>query len=212
MICGVDEAGKGAVLGPMVIAAVACPDKEACEGLSFRDSKALSPRVREKLFAVIMERFSVSTLELSARTIDERRQRASMNLILALAHAHVIDALRPDIAYVDAGDVNADRYGRMVHANLTCGCRVISRHKADVLYPHVSAASIVAKVCRDRAIEELAAEYGHIGSGYPSDADTVSFLVRYLEEFGTPPSCSRLSWKTIEGLIAERQQSFLFDF
>ena len=72
----------------------------------------------------------------------------------------------------------------------------MSKHKADDLYAVVSAASIVAKVTRDRMIEDLKSQWGNIGSGYPSDPDTIAFLKRYIKERGEPPSIARMSWKT----------------
>ena len=97
----------------------------------------------------------------------------------------------PDLAYVDACDVIAERYGHMVTNFLGCECRVVAEHHADESFPLVSAASIVAKVIRDREIEALAAKYGDIGSGYPSDQRTVDYLSAVIQHSGKPPVFAR---------------------
>jgi ribonuclease HII len=89
---------------------------------------------------------------------------------------------------------------------------VVSEHKADARYAVVGAASIVAKVTRDRIIDELRAEFGEIGSGYPSDAKTVSFLKEYIREHGVPPTCARKSWQTVTDIMSKSAQKNLFDF
>jgi ribonuclease HII len=212
VICGVDEAGKGAVLGPMVVAGVACKDAAFCEGRGWRDSKLLTPARREVLYEEIRSACRVSVVCISSAEIDTLRTETGMNEIVARAHARVISALQPARGYVDACDVNARRYGERVTAHLTHPCAVIAEHKADRTYPIVAAASIVAKVTRDRAISGLRDEYGDLGSGYPSDATTLAFLETYIRERGSPPACARRSWKTV-GYILERQmQKTLFDF
>lgn len=212
MICGVDEAGKGPVLGPMVIAAVGCDLPETLQDLGLKDSKALSPRRREELYPLILERCHVATRVIDASEIDKIRTRMTMNECVAKAHAEVIRKLEPEVAYVDACDVNADRYGEMVRQQLPFVCRIISEHRADSTYEIVSAASIVAKVVRDRAITNLKAEYGEIGSGYPSDQVTIAFLAGYIREHGEPPVIARRSWKTVKAMMGEDGQTTLLRF
>jgi ribonuclease HII len=72
---------------------------------------------------------------------------------------------------------------------------VISEHKADVTYPIVSSASIIAKVERDREIRELAQRFGDMGSGYMTDPKTVDFLERWLAQHGSYPDFVRKSWR-----------------
>jgi ribonuclease HII len=212
VICGVDEAGKGAVLGPMVVAGVGCDEEAALEGWGVRDSKALSARRREELFEMIRESFPCEAVIIRAHEIDYLRTTATMNGIVAQAHATVINRLHPGRAIVDACDVNANRYRDMVHACLQNPCDILSEHKADATHTIVAAASIVAKVLRDRAIRDLAEEFGDIGSGYPSDPKTCFFLADYIAAHQTPPSCARASWKTVAALMDRRSQASLFDF
>jgi ribonuclease HII len=210
VICGVDEAGKGSVLGPMVIAAVGADSEEILSDLPVKDSKLLSPKKRESLCQEIIRLCRVATVILPADMIDEHRKSISMNGCVAQAHAEAIRKIRPETAYVDACDVNPERYSRMVQSHLRTPCRIISEHRADQTYRIVSAASIVAKVVRDREIARLADDFGPIGSGYPSDPETIAFLSSYIEEHRRPPSCARKSWKTVSLLMARHSQSRLF--
>ena len=210
MICGVDEAGKGSVLGPMVVAAVGAPSEDLFSDLEVKDSKLLSAGKREHLFGLIKERCSIATVIIPAEEIDARRKEVSMNMCVAQAHAAVISRLQPAIAYVDACDVNPKRYARMVRENLSgMVCEIVSEHHADRTYKIVSAASIVAKVVRDREVRQFSRTYGDIGSGYPSDPATIAFLISYIREHHQPPACARKSWKTVVALIADREQSTL---
>ena len=212
MICGVDEAGKGSVLGPMVVAAVGIPSEDVFSDFEVHDSKLLSPKMRERLYAIIRKRFRVATLRIEAHEIDGIRMGMTMNACVARAHATVIDMLSPSVAYVDACDVNAFRYADMVKSHLTQSCEIISEHHADQTFKVVSAASIVAKVTRDRAITELSKKYGEIGSGYPSDPVTIAFLSAYIDEYKQPPPIARMSWKTVTTMLANKQQSQLTEF
>lgn len=212
MFCGVDEAGKGAVLGPLVIAAVGCRTARDLSGIPVKDSKLLSPPERSRLFDRITEKCTASILVIDAADVDILRRCGSMNLLMARAHAAVIRELRPKTAYVDACDVIAVRYGRMVASCLDFPCTIISEHHADENRPAVSAASIVAKVTRDRLVRELSPVYGEIGSGYPSDGKTVAFLEQYIRENGRAPPCARSSWETVKTLICRAEQSDLSQY
>ena len=212
MICGIDEAGKGSVLGPMVIGGVAGESLEEFEKKGFADSKTLSHRRREQLYDEIKAEFKTTTVVLSAAMIDELRTSMTMNDIVARSHARAILDLMPDKAYVDACDVNEERYAVTLSGYLKNGITVVSRHKADDLYAVVGAASIIAKVTRDRLIEDLKSEWGEIGSGYPSDPDTIAFLKNYIAEKREPPPIARMSWKTISNMMSEQNQKKLFDF
>ena len=207
-----DEAGKGSVLGPMVIAAVGVSSENVFAEVEVADSKLLSPKVRERLYITIRKRFRVATIRIDAHEIDEIRTGMTMNACVARAHAQAIDKLSPAIAYVDACDVNAFRYAEMVKSHLETSCEVVSEHNADQTFKVVSAASIVAKVTRDRAITALSKKYGEIGSGYPSDPVTIAFLSAYIDEHKCPPPIARKSWKTVTAMLGKKQQSQLSQF
>jgi ribonuclease HII len=208
----VDEAGKGSVLGPLVIAAVGVSSENVFAEVEVADSKLLSPKVRERLYSTIRKRFRVATVRIDAHEIDEIRVGMTMNACVARAHAQAIDKLSPAIAYVDACDVNAFRYADMVKSHLEKRCEIVSEHNADQTFKVVSAASIVAKVTRDRVITALSKKYGEIGSGYPSDPVTIAFLSAYIDEYKCPPPIARKSWKTVTAMLGKKQQSQLSQF
>jgi ribonuclease HII len=212
MICGVDEAGKGSVLGPMVVAAVGVADEASLADLGLKDSKLLSEKERERLYPLIKKLCKVATVKLDAHEIDAIRNEMTLNHAVARAHARVISKLSPTCAYVDACDVNIFRYAEMVRCNLEKECEIVSEHHADEKFAVVSAASIIAKVTRDRAIKTLAKKYGEIGSGYPSDPVTIRYLSGYIDEHRVHPPIARKSWKTVTHLIAQKSQSSLEDF
>lgn len=212
MICGVDEAGKGSVLGPMVIAAVGISSEDILEGIRVRDSKLLSAKERERLYKIIKKKCQVATVRLDAQQIDIMRRDMTLNEAVARSHAQVIIKLSPDYAYLDACDVNTFRYAEMVKNHLIQPCEIISEHHADEKFPVVSAASIIAKVTRDRAIATLAKKYGTIGSGYPSDPVTLHFLNSYIDQYRVPPPIARKSWKTVSAILSRKSQLNLDDF
>lgn len=212
MICGVDEAGKGSVLGPMVIGAVKCTSMEEMVIPGIADSKTLTPAKRADLYDQITGSFPHVTIIRTAEEIDRLRSEMTMNEIVARAHGEAVLQMNAETAYLDACDVNAERYEAHVYALTGSRIRIVARHKADALYPVVSAASIVAKVTRDRAIEELHETWGDFGSGYPSDPRTISFLTGWITRHGSPPLVARASWETVKQITRRQNQRSLADF
>lgn len=202
LIAGVDDAGRGSVIGSLVIAGILIEKKELSKliQLGVKDSKLLSPSRRENL-AVEIERLALkhAIVKLSVAEIDKvvetGKKLHRLNRLEAQAMAKVIEQLKPDIAYVDASDVLEERFKQHILEYLPFKVEVVSEHKADRKYPVVSAASILAKVERDREIAELKARYGDFGCGYPTDSKTVRFLRQCLESFGEYPEFVRKSWK-----------------
>ena len=88
--------------------------------------------------------------------------------------------------------------------------KIISEHKADINYPVVSAASVIAKVERDAEIKKLSEKFGDVGSGYPHDDETIAFLRKYLLKYNELPPFARKSWETIKALQSEKFQKKLF--
>jgi ribonuclease HII len=207
MISGIDEAGKGPVLGPMCVAGVLMDDEAnvALLKLGVKDSKQLSPKKREVLAGEIKKIANkYFVLEVSALQIDELRKIMTMNEIMVVCFAKVLDELRPDHAYVDAADVIAQRFGDNIRKKYTREITITSEHEADVRYPIVSAASILAKVQRDMLVKELGEKIGaDIGSGYPSDAKTIHFLENWVKEHGLLPDFTRSSWETSRRILGK---------
>ena len=200
MICGVDEAGKGPVMGPMVVAAVSVENAKLIENLGFKDSKLLSSQRRLELFNLIKQNYSYEIEVINVEKIDEYRVKNQLNLLNRKAFEKVISRLNPKVAYVDAADVNEERFGREIKVNLTNpnDTDVISMHKADSMIPVVAAASIIAKQTRELEIKKLKKEIGDFGSGYPSDERTIKFLKSYFHDNSRWPPGTRKSWKTIK--------------
>ena len=157
---------------------------------------------REALFPLIEEVARAKVVEVSADQIDALRKRITMNRLEANIFAEIIDALKPTIAYIDAADVDERKFGRMVSAQMMRKAKIVSEHKADDTYPSVSAASIVAKVIRDRRIRQIESEIGEpIGSGYASDPDTIEFLNNWVKSNGSFPPHTRHSWETSQNIM-----------
>ena len=209
-IAGVDEAGRGPVIGPIVVAGVVIdePHSEALTEWGVRDSKQLTPGQREKLDTKIRQlALQVELLEISADTIDKQRlSKHNMNELETEWMVDILRRLRWDVAYIDAVDVDADRFGRAIQSHFAPPHSIVSEHKADTTYPVVSAASIVAKVRRDQRIMELHRTYGDFGSGYPSDPKTVRFLKEWITRHEAFPSIVRTTWETASDMLSKKRQ------
>jgi len=209
LIAGLDEAGRGCVIGPMAIAGVLV-DEDGLRGLikaGVRDSKALSPKEREKLAneikAVVLD-YHVVLVQPSE--IDRAVAVGGLNKLEAKVMAEIIDRLKPEVAYVDAGDVVEERFALLIRSFLKSArdIRIVSEHEADARYPVVAAASILAKVERDKAVREIESSLGlEIGSGYPSDPRTLRFLREWYTRNRSFPDFVRKSWRTAKEIASE---------
>ncbi len=215
-VCGVDDAGRGPVIGPLVIAGVIIEEEklDRLRMLGVKDSKQLVASARTRLskeIPSVVDDYHV--VELAAEELDRTVNRAPkfqrLNLLEAKAMAQVIEKLRPELAYVDSSDTRTERFKNNILDCLSFTPRIVSEHKADINYPVVSAASIMAKVHRDSRIEEIKKEYGEIGSGYANDALTVKFLRDYYSDHGDFPPIVRRSWKTLGNIVRDLTQSTL---
>lgn len=213
MICGVDEAGRGPVLGPLVVAGVAIESDVPLRHLNVRDSKKLSPEKRELLAPEVerLTRYEIAVIP--ANEIDVMRAEMSLNEFEANLFAKIIEALHPDTAYVDAVDVDEIEFKRAIQKQLPFDVEIVSQHEADDLFPVVSAASILAKVRRDAEMRKIEESIGEpVGSGYPSDPVTIAFLEKWIKEKGALPPHTRASWDTARRLLAESRNRKLDEF
>ncbi len=218
-LAGIEDAGRGPVIGPLVIAGVAMfqADLPKLTQIGVRDSKVLSPAERESMYArIINVAPKHHFIEITPAQIDEVAHKGKklrrLNYLEAKTMAEAITALQPDVAYVDASDVKADRFSQNIREYLPPSLRridIISEHHADRTYPLVSAASILAKVHRDARIGELKQQYGEFGSGYVTDPRTIEFLRKWRAKYGDFPPIVRRSWKTLAELEQEVGQSKL---
>ncbi|MCD6229708.1 MAG: ribonuclease HII [Candidatus Diapherotrites archaeon] len=204
IIAGVDEAGRGPVIGPMVLAVAVLDDEDEQKLLEMeiRDSKLIAPKKRKKLHDwLIAELFESAIISVSPSELDLLMQEHSLNEIEAMKIAEAINAIdsRFGRIYVDSPDTEAPRFARRIRKYLdNPKVDIVSEHKADVNYPIVGAASILAKVTRDSTIEVLREELGDFGSGYPSDPKTKAFIEDYFSKNESIPHFMRSAWKTLD--------------
>ena len=201
MICGIDEAGRGPVMGPMVVAAVFVGDDGILKDIGVRDSKKLSPSAREKMYIEITAVTDYRVIVLSAEEIDSERNSRSLNEIELQMFADAVSGTGVSEVYADCPDVNESSFSSALSSKLG-NVKVRAEHKADDKYAVVSAASVIAKVTRDRMMKEIAKTFGEdIGSGYPSDPATMDFIVKWIKENGDAPPHTRRSWETVRKMM-----------
>jgi ribonuclease HII len=211
LIAGIDEAGRGCVIGPLVIAGVLFKDEnlESLKQLGVKDSKLLTTERREILLPEILriaEKCVIIRLQPKQidKVVNSGRRLHKLNRLEAENMAQIINQLKPDKVQVDAADVLEERFKYHIQEHLTTKTIVTSKHKADRFYPAVSAASIVAKVTRDKEIAALAAKHGDFGTGYLTDPKTSAFLKHLLQASDEYPDFVRKSWKPARRAKAEK--------
>ncbi|MBI2582475.1 ribonuclease HII [Candidatus Woesearchaeota archaeon] len=219
IIVGLDEAGRGPVLGPLVMAALAVKEEniKKLEWMGVKDSKKLSAQVREELFEQIrevVEDFRIEMIEPDAIDLSVNGEESNLNWLEADTSARMISELDPDTIIVDCPSPNIKAYKEYFASRLSKAVRdkaeLIVEHKADVNYIVASAASVVAKVIRDRHIEHLKTEIGvDFGSGYMSDPKTQEFLKNY---YKTHPHMFRRSWQSYKNVEDAQKQKKLGEF
>lgn len=207
-ISGVDDAGRGPVIGPLIIAGVLIEEEKLGKliEIGVKDSKKLTSRQRvimaEKIKNIALD-YTIE--EIYPKEIDEVVLKAQkyrrLNYLEAEVMGKVINRLKPDIVYVDASDINEERFKENIMKTLTINVEIISKHHADATYPICSAASILAKVRRDEIINELKGRYGEFGSGYVTDPKTIQFITNWIKEYGQVPDIVRRSWKTVRKIL-----------
>ncbi|RAP53280.1 MAG: ribonuclease HII [Methanosphaera sp. rholeuAM130] len=195
-VLGIDEAGRGSVLGPLVIGGVLMQVDRVrfLERIGVKDSKRLSSKKRSVLSRKIKKITQTYTQIITAEEIDNLRNNGTnLNQIETNAMTDIIGKAEPNKCYIDCIDVNESRFHDNIQ-EMYPDIEVITQHKADDIYDIVSAASIIAKVERDKQMAILRKEYGDIGSGYPSDRYTIDYLESLDNEF---PPIVRQTWNTV---------------
>ncbi len=211
LIAGLDEAGRGCVIGPLVVAGVTIEEENlpALIRLGVKDSKLLTPKKRTDLAREIklLSRKHVIVKLTPAeidRVVASQRKLHKLNRLEAETMAKIIDDLKPEEAFVDAADVVEDRFKHHIQERLVTKTRVVCKHKADRMYSVVSAASILAKVERDKEISMLLTQFGDFGSGYLTDSKTKAFLKEWLKTHNEYPDCVRSSYRPARKAMGER--------
>ena len=217
MVAGIDEAGRGPVIGPMVIAC--CTIKEEDEiflkTLGVKDSKLLSLKQREELYDVVIKKvISYNIKILPPEEIDNALNDPNLNLnaLEANTSAILLNSLAFDKVTLDCPSTNIKAYAEFVKKQLKNkkSVEVVAEHKADFNHPIVSAASILAKVTRDREIQKLKDKFEvNFGSGYPSDPLTQEFLEKNYDKY---PEIFRKTWASYQNILKKKSQKSLFDY
>ena len=213
-VIGVDEAGRGPVIGPLVVAALAIPldDIEILSKLNVKDSKDISPNERLRIFTEIDQRieddkWKSGLILCSPKRIDINSMNSDLNSLEIDLFSEAVFAtdLSSDSGVIraDACDVNEDRFRNRLQSSLGedwRNWRIDAEHGMDSKDLVTGGASIIAKVSRDSAIEEIAARTGiETGSGYPSDKTTRSAVEKMLSN-GKPHDSLRWSWATVSDI------------
>jgi len=219
---GIDDAGRGPLIGPMVLAGALLTgmQERKLKGENIRDSKDVPQSERVKLAKVI--KVEASAYKVVQSTPDEIDAAENLNTLEARKAAEIVDAInvgkyRKDKmkVVVDCPSVNTVSWretmiGFLKHKD---NLNIICEHKADVNYVSVGAASIIAKTVREEEVAKIKKEFGNIGSGYPSDPTTKKFLVEHGKEL-KDSGIFRKSWNTWKKVFpeAEKGQMSLGEF
>ena len=207
LIGGVDEAGRGSIIGPLVIAGISIKQDRIMDlhHIGVRDSKMLTAKARTSLFAIVSEMVdSLCIYKIDCSVIDENVFSKGLNKLEAETMAYVIDNLKADMVYVDSCDTDPGRYKHYIESRLiTSKSKLYSMHHADSLNIVVSAASIIAKFVRDGEIQEIRKTHCNIGSGYPSDVKTMRFIRNWVSEYKCAPRFARKSWRPLREMLEE---------
>ena len=207
---GLDEAGRGPVLGSLFVGFVDAPTEALPDGLD--DSKNLSGETISTLATMLYNDSDVRTSveEITVETIDAGEGDITSLTINRMA-ALISGCASSDRGVVDACHADATVFGELVRDALPASdaSTVTAEHDADTEYEQVMAASIIAKYEREQHVATLREEYGDVGSGYPSDPTTQEFLADYIDTHGDLPACARRSWQTSQDALAAAAQTEL---
>jgi ribonuclease HII len=212
LILGIDEAGRGPVIGPMVIAGY-CIEEEKLDllkSLGVKDSKELTRKQREEIYNEIIKLTDkYKYIIIGPKTIDYYVYRNKLNYLEFENMIKIIEEIKPDKVIIDSPMVNTKKVIEYIKNNLKINVEIIAENKADKNYPVVSAASIIAKVIRDREIDKIKEKLNlDIGSGYPSDEKTIEVLKK---DYDKIKDYVRESWITIKR-IGKGDQKNILDF
>jgi ribonuclease HII len=211
---GIDEAGRGSVLGPLVIAGISFDSMKIDElkEMDIIDSKKTSPKKRVLLFEEIFNLCeSIFICKINCSTIDKFVNYNRLNKLESKFMTIIADNLHANKIIVDSCDVNPFRFQQEIKKNLiNKEISIYSFHKADSDNVIVSCASIIAKVTRDNEIVKIQKSLGKdIGSGYPSDPKTIRFIHNEINVKGSK-NYIRFSWKPVKQIINKNIQTKLF--
>jgi len=214
IILGIEEAGRGPVIGPMIMAAVAIDEKDEfkLDILGVKDSKQLTQIQREKIYGGIIEMAKeYKTKIVNCREIDNAvgSDETNLNWLEADKIAEFINTMEANKVYIDCPSNNLTEYKKYIQKKLNKKVELIVEHKADENYFVVGAASIIAKVIREKEIEKIKKKYNiDFGSGYTSDPYTIQFLEKNHDKY----PIFRKSWSSWKRVALKKNQKKLSEF
>ena len=214
LIGGVDEAGRGSIIGPLVVAGISIRKSKISKlrQIGVKDSKMLSPKSRANLFNLVMDMADSLCINIiNCAMVDYSVFLNRLNKLEAETMASVINSIQADKVYIDSCDVNPCRFRDYIESRLLLSSssskpKLYSMHHADSLNVVVSAASIVAKIVRDKQIQEIRNTHHNIGSGYPSDWKTMLFIRGWVSKYKCAPHVARKSWSPLKKMLEEVAQ------
>lgn len=212
LILGIDDAGRGPVLGPMILAGVLAEESEqkTIKNWGAKDSKLLTPKKRKEIKENIISRY---THHIELATPKEIDKSDNLNYLEAIHAAKIINKLTKNLnekvnVIIDCPSTNIKSWTNDVQ-NLIKKPEIISlscEHKADFNHPIVSAASIIAKEKREDEMLKLRQQTGiDFGSGYPADPKTKNFIQKNFDNEKYIPMI-RFSWNTVKKLVKEKRE------
>lgn len=215
VVCGVDDSGRGPVIGPMILAGISMDEEKlaSLKALGVKDSKDLSPNQRNLMYEKILKLVKGHKIIIvPPAEIDEavESRTSNLNTLEAQKFAMIINYLKPDVAIVDCPSTNIRNYTETLRLYLKHEVNLRCEHKADKNWPAVAAASILAKVTRDREVQSLKEKYKiEFGSGYMADPITKKFLDENWQKYS---KIYRKSWASYKKLVEGSKQKSLSEF
>ncbi|MBI2449486.1 ribonuclease HII [Candidatus Pacearchaeota archaeon] len=229
LMLGIDDAGRGPVIGPMVMAGCLINERieDEFKKLRVRDSKLVPPKRREELASIIRKKaLNYEIFTIPPDEIDDKltKKRVNLNKIEALYAAEIVNRLNKSIEHMHvivdcpSNNITSWRNYLLTHIKNKENLSLICAHKADRDYVAVSAASILAKSTREKEVRRLKVVlkkefniHDDFGSGYPSDPLTEAFLKKYFNVL-KGEGIFRESWATWKNHHAKTEQRRLLDF
>ncbi|MCW1292301.1 MAG: ribonuclease HII [Candidatus Rehaiarchaeum fermentans] len=195
---GIDEAGRGPVVGPMIIAGIQIEEKDldGLKSLGVKDSKMLSIKKIFEIGEFLLKEFNNKIIEVWPEEIDKNE---NLNNLELEKFVEIINSLEGEVAIVDAPSNNPKKIEEIIKSK--CNKKIIAENYADKNYLQVGAASIIAKMKREQIISKLKEELNiDFGSGYPSDEKTKLFILKIIKEgkINEYRKIIRKSWITIQ--------------
>ena len=215
MVLGIDEAGKGPVIGPLVVAGFLIDENklEKLDKMGVKDSKLLLPKKREEL-AKKLKKYKHEIIIVEPAEIDRAligNDGLNLNWLEARKTADLINELNPDKAIIDCPSPNIKAYTSYIRDYIhNKEIELVCEHKADLKYKIVGAASILAKSMREEEVRKIEKKVGRsIGSGYPSNKICQAFLEENWDKY---PEVFRKSWKSYKKILRRQGQKNLGDY